>query len=430
MPAPERLEVRKMMNNVKNRVTNETTAIGQIYTDELVRSNLSTTALALAPTAKLANPSLHQIRRQTTPNLPTSMNFDIPTDYKRTMNNERYLLTDRIQRVDGNIGKRLLFFATDEQLRVLFTSDHIMMDGTFDTCPAHFDQIYSIHSVKNNQSVVCVIAILCGRSSIIYKELLAILCQHARRMKLRFHPARITTDFEHALIKTLGDEYPNVNHTGCYYHFTNALYRQIQHLGLTAAYRDDEHIRLCTRKLMVLPFVPVNYIQEAFDEVSRQAPDLMEPFVNYFERFWMRKMKWSLWNVSGVELRTNNWVEGWNHRFNRISAHVPTEQSHSDRCTSSQLNVTISRNIDEENISEADEDDFTQPSATVEDHIYQSSTTTRQALAPLTNSSIIIQNKVAPVSHVEDSFLNLNSKELHQIHASQTRGGALALELR
>ncbi|CAF4290819.1 unnamed protein product, partial [Adineta steineri] len=35
MPSPERLEVRKMMNNVKNRVTNETTAIGQIYTDEL-----------------------------------------------------------------------------------------------------------------------------------------------------------------------------------------------------------------------------------------------------------------------------------------------------------------------------------------------------------------------------------------------------------
>ncbi|CAF1163253.1 unnamed protein product [Adineta steineri] len=121
------------------------------------------------------------------------------------------------------------------------------------------------------------------------------------------------------------------------------------------------------------------------------------------------------------------------------SAHVPTEQSHSDRYTSSQLNVTISRNIDEENFSEVDEDDFTQPSATVEDdftqpsatvedHIYQSSTTTRQALAPLTNSSIIIQNKPAPISHAEDSFLNLNSKELHQIHASQTFSSTQELE--
>ncbi|CAF1297592.1 unnamed protein product [Adineta steineri] len=110
------------------------------------------------------------------------------------------------------------------------------------------------------------------------------------------------------------------------------------------------------------------------------------------------------------------------------SAHVPTEQSHSDRYTSSQLNVTISRNIDEENINEVGEDDFTQPSATVEDHIYQSSTTTRQALAPLTNSSIIIQNKSAPVSHAEDSFLNLNSKELHQIHTSQTFSSTQELE--
>ncbi|CAF1486793.1 unnamed protein product [Adineta steineri] len=101
-------------------------------------------------------------------------------------------------------------------------------------------------------------------------------------------------------------------------------------------------------------------------------------------------------------------------------AHVSPEQSDPDRYTSSQLNITTSRNIDDENISEVDEDAFNQPSATVEDRFYQSSSTTRRLSVFLTISSIMIQNKSAEVSHVQGSSLNLNSKELDEIHASRT----------
>ncbi|CAF1477620.1 unnamed protein product [Adineta steineri] len=100
-------------------------------------------------------------------------------------------------------------------------------------------------------------------------------------------------------------------------------------------------------------------------------------------------------------------------------AHVSPEQSDPDRYTSSQLNITTSRNIDDENISEVDEDAFNQPSATVEDRFYQSSSTTRRLSVFLTISSIMIQNKSAEVSHVQISFSNLNLKELHHIHTSQ-----------
>ena len=55
LPTPERLEVRKMLANIKNRVNQETTAIGHIYTEEIGRGNLSTSALALAPSAKEAS---------------------------------------------------------------------------------------------------------------------------------------------------------------------------------------------------------------------------------------------------------------------------------------------------------------------------------------------------------------------------------------
>ena len=80
------------------------------------------------------------------------MNFDIPQVYRQTVDGARYLLSDRIQRGNGTPVTRILVFATDEQLRMLFTSSHILMDGTFDSCPPHFDQIYSIHATKNDHS--------------------------------------------------------------------------------------------------------------------------------------------------------------------------------------------------------------------------------------------------------------------------------------
>lgn len=55
MPTPEKVEIRKILADIKNRVIRETTAVGKIYTEELSRSNLSTNALAVVNTAKKAS---------------------------------------------------------------------------------------------------------------------------------------------------------------------------------------------------------------------------------------------------------------------------------------------------------------------------------------------------------------------------------------
>ena len=53
-PIPEKIEIRQMMNKVKSRIINETTAIGQIYDQEVAKANLSKVALVMAPTANEA----------------------------------------------------------------------------------------------------------------------------------------------------------------------------------------------------------------------------------------------------------------------------------------------------------------------------------------------------------------------------------------
>jgi len=122
--------------------------------EKLVSINflLQINSIIFVVTIYFLDSKLNQIRRKLTPTLPTSVDFDIAPQYKKTTTGERFLLADRVQRYDGEVHQRLIVFATDEQLRTLFTSDHIFMDGTFDSVPAHFHQVYSIHALKNDYS--------------------------------------------------------------------------------------------------------------------------------------------------------------------------------------------------------------------------------------------------------------------------------------
>ncbi|CAF4773734.1 unnamed protein product, partial [Rotaria socialis] len=136
-----------------------------------------------------------------TPLLPKSCRFDIPTLYNHTINVERFLLYDKMRR-----NKRILIFATDDQLRVLFKAKHILMDGTFSSCPPLFDQVYTLHGIKFEQSFPRVFALLTGRSSSIYKEMLQQLEEEAECLQMDFVPNQITTDFEKALVKPLREQ--------------------------------------------------------------------------------------------------------------------------------------------------------------------------------------------------------------------------------
>jgi hypothetical protein len=55
LSSPEHVQVRKLRKRVKDRVSQESIAIGRIYDDELTQSQLSQTSLAVAPTAEEAS---------------------------------------------------------------------------------------------------------------------------------------------------------------------------------------------------------------------------------------------------------------------------------------------------------------------------------------------------------------------------------------
>lgn len=110
--------------------------------------------------------------------------------------------------------------------------------------------------------------------------------------------------------------------TGCYYHFCQSLWRKIQELGLSVAYRRDYHVKKFCRKLMTLAYIPLALVRLNFRlifasntirRMIRQYPAIAT-FIQYFQATYIDGIfKPRLWNVydRDMDFRTNNHVEGF-----------------------------------------------------------------------------------------------------------------------
>jgi hypothetical protein len=107
--------------------------------------------------------------------------------------------------------------------------------------------------------------------------------------------------------------FPTVSIKGCVFHWTQAVWRQVQDLGLKAAYSQRSGFFKFIRQLLALPFLPAAHIQPTFEVLSRRAntPSLQQ-LIDYMDRQWMQNpiFDTASWSIYGHTVRTNNDVEG------------------------------------------------------------------------------------------------------------------------
>ena len=67
------------------------------------------------------------------------------------------------------------------------------------------------------------------------------------------------------------------------------------------------------------PSSPSNLIiiPQTFQGLKYDCPVELHALLNYFENYWMEVVDHKLWNMYGVQRRTNNNLEGWHLRLNR-----------------------------------------------------------------------------------------------------------------
>lgn len=61
---------------------------------------------------------------------------------------------------------------------------------------------------------------------------------------------------------------------------------------------------------MALPLLPTARVKEAFDMLDDDRHQLLDKLFEYYENFWLDTLPLELWNVSGLNTRTNNSCEG------------------------------------------------------------------------------------------------------------------------
>ena len=64
------------------------------------------------------------------------------------------------------------------------------------------------------------------------------------------------------------------------------------------------------RKLLAIAFIQVDLIPQTFDDLKRHCPLEVESLFEYFENYWINTVGHNLWNMHGIQRRTNNNLEG------------------------------------------------------------------------------------------------------------------------
>lgn len=139
-------------------------------------------------------------------------------------------------------------------------------------------------------------------------------------------PDVIVTDFEASIIEATKQHFPRARQIGCFFHFSQALWRKVQEVGLVVRYKTDLNFQLHIKTHMALAFLPSTDIHSFVTDLhssfaaSGNADSPVLIFHNYFMHTWIDGVfPISIWNQYQIDSlhRTNNVVESWHALFAR-----------------------------------------------------------------------------------------------------------------
>ena len=130
----------------------------------------------------------------------------------------------------------------------------------------------------------------------------------------------LTLDFEAAMWQAAAEIFPTVVPLGCFFHWSQVVWRKVQELGLQRAYTSDEKTHGYIRQLLSLPYLPCAHIGPIFERLQEKAvTQPLQELTTYIATTLLENPLWptSSWSVFGRVIHTNNDVEGWHRHLNQ-----------------------------------------------------------------------------------------------------------------
>ena len=194
---------------------------------------------AAMPTLGNVKTVLFRERATTRPTLPGSLaEIVLSVDMTRTRDNATFLTIN-----DGSVD-RILGFCSDEALEILCSATTIYMDGTFKVVPSLFYQLYTLHGMFEGEMMPLAYFLLPRKDEETYVRMFNLLRTLADSKGFVFRPPKFQIDFETAVLKAIDDCFPAAEVKGCTFHFTQAVWRNLQRLGLMEFYKTDQNVKM------------------------------------------------------------------------------------------------------------------------------------------------------------------------------------------
>ena len=285
----------------------------------------------MMPERRTLKRQVNRWQNEERPPLPGDLrNIVIVPPYDKNAKNERFLLYDSgVEDED-----RLLIFASDWAIEKLCHCDMMFCDGTFKTVPEQFAQLFTIHGKYRNFVFPFVFCLTTRLDENTYHRVYDVLKEKAVELGLQLAPKKIMMDFELGNINAARAAFPRAEVHLCLFHFTKSLWRHVQLLGLRREYEIlESDIRKQITALKALPFLPLDDLADAFEEVTEGMDQRLDELISYLETTYVlgsqrRRRRLpprfapALWNVYQLALdgeqRTNNAAEGWHNHFQKM----------------------------------------------------------------------------------------------------------------
>ena len=259
-----------------------------------------------------------RVRAELMPPIPKKISdVAISGEWSKTWKSRHFLVE-----ADNRTG--IAIFGTKKMLKALQKAEDVYVDGTFHSAPKPYLQLLTIHGNLKGHVIPLVFALVTGKCAYQYRRVFRLVKDKVQHITGHpFAPAKIVCDFEKSLHTALEFEFPAASLAGCYYHFGQSLWRQLQAHGLASPYRNDRRFRQLVRKFMSVAFLPTLLVRNNFillrtsRRVQRKirAYPAFQNWITYMAATYIDQNSIfvpSTWNVHhrNSYTRTNNHVEG------------------------------------------------------------------------------------------------------------------------
>ena len=325
--------VRAKANKIKSQIKEQAGQVGST-TRQILGSNLQNVpspVRVVLPKKSSLERKVRAVRAKTisaAPN-PTDRDFEIPEKYKPI------ILHDTFDLDPEDYDNRIIILGDKGLFKLLHKAETWFADGTFDAAPSMFGQLYSLHcKVGNKFPPVCYI-LLANKKETTYNR----MCKILKDLLVDAKPKTILLDFEKAAHNAFTSVFRKVEVSGCYFHLTQSLVRNVQLKGLSELFHENIEFHYLVRCIGSLAFCPEQDVIANFEIVSdallqsedqaiKDEEDRIQTLLDYFENTYVQRNRRratfpiSLWNKYSVAKeggpKTTNACEGWHQALNSL----------------------------------------------------------------------------------------------------------------